>query len=795
MAKIFFYVILIQLYFFLQNSKAQAQFSLNKGSSLKVERHDQPFLVSEGQTFYCGFYSVGKNAFTFSIWFATNSINKTVVWTANRDSPVNGYGSKVSFQRDGNLVIRDVNGSVVWSTSTNSLDASTISLLNTGNLVINNTKGNTVWQSFGSPTDTLLPYQSLTKGNKVISAMAKGEVSSGYYSLYFDSDNVLKLIYDGPVISSIYWPNPGITAFQNGRTTYNSSKLAVLDETGLFISSDGFTVSASDLGESSIRRLTLDSDGNLRMYSLNKSHGSWDVSWEALPKPCDIHGLCGQNGICQFSPSQGITCSCLPGYEMNNRNNWNEGCKPKFTYSCNATKSHFVEFPQVDFYGFDISSSQQISFDDCVKLCLQNCTCIGFGYRLTGTGVCYPKNALFNGFNSTNFPGRFYLRVPIDSNDLIFNSHDNLDCSKVIPHNVVGSPSMFGTSKNNTNWSYIFIFIAVFGALETIILVIGWWYLLRDREMPKSMEEGYKMILSQFRQFTYRELKEATGNFKEEIGRGSSGVVYRGVLDDKRVVAVKKLNDVIQEEEEFWAEVNVIGRINHINLVRMFGLCSERKHRLLIYEHMENRSLDKFLFENDMKLQWRQRFKIALGAAKGLAYLHHECLEWIIHCDVKPENILLARDFEPKISDFGLAKLSKRDGPGFNTSEMRGTMGYMAPEWALHLPITSKVDVYSYGVVLLEIITGKRISVWVTDDGEGRIRSIAEEVRRVLGGGDESVIASIVDVGLQGQFNKEQLVIMLSVATSCLEEERNKRPTMDEVVKNLIAFDETDDSS
>ncbi|KAF3326592.1 putative receptor protein kinase ZmPK1 [Carex littledalei] len=600
MAKIFFYVILIQLLFFLQNSKAQAQFSLNKGSSLKVERYDQPFLISEDKTFYCGFYSVGKNAFTFSIWISTNSIN-TVVWTANRDSPVNGYGSKVLFRRDGNLVIRDVNGSVVWSTSTNSLDASTISLLNTGNLVINNTKGNSVWQSFGSPTDTLLPYQPLTKGKKVISAMAKGEVSSGYYSLYFDSDNVLRLIYDGPVISSIYWPNPGINAFQNGRTTYNSSRLAVLDETGLFISSDGFTVSASDLGGSNIRRLTLDSDGNLRMYSLNKSHGSWDVSWEALPKPCDVHGLCGQNGICQYLPSQGITCSCLPGYEMNNRNNWNEGCKPKFTYSCNATKSHFVEFPQVDFYGFDLSySSKQISFDDCVKLCLQNCTCIGFGYRLTGTGVCYPKNALFNGFNSTNFPGRFYLRVPIDSNDLILNSHDNLDCTNVTPHMVVGSPSMFGTSQNNTKWSYIFIFIAVFGALETILLVIGWWYLLRDREVPKSMEEGYKMILSQFRQFTYRELKEATGNFKEEIGR---------------------------------------------------------------------------------------------------------------------------------------------------------------------------------------------------DDGEGRMRSIAKEVRRVLEGGDESVIASIVDVGLQGQFNKEQLVTMLSVATFCLEEERNKRPTMDEVVKNLIAFDETDDSS
>ncbi|KAJ1687465.1 hypothetical protein LUZ63_018855 [Rhynchospora breviuscula] len=305
------------------------------------------------------------------------------------------------------------------------------------------------------------------------------------------------------------------------------------------------------------------------------------------------------------------------------------------------------------------------------------------------------------------------------------------------------------------------------------------------------------MILSQFRRFTYRELKVVTKNFKEEVGKGCSGVVYRGILDDKRVVAVKKLNDVTQGEELFVAEVRAIGHINHMNLVRMFGLCSERKHRLVIYEYMENQSLDKFLFNNNTTLQWRQRFKIALGTAKGLAYLHHECLEWIIHCDVKPENILLTRDFEPKIADFGLAKLSKRDGSGFRTSHMRGTMGYMAPEWALHLPITSKVDVYSYGIVLLEIIMGRRVSSWVSDDEEGpvAVRRFSRDMRQGMEDGNESRILDLVDVRLQGQFNFKQLVTMLRVASFCLEEERNKRPTMDEVVNNLIAFEERDNYS
>ncbi|KAJ4767913.1 Serine/threonine-protein kinase [Rhynchospora pubera] len=790
----FLFIILLQFFSnLLISSKAQTQSSLNKGSSQLVENYDQPFLVSQDGTFACGFYPdpVGVNVFYFSIWF-TNSIEKTVVWTANRDSPVNGHGSKIKFGRDGNLFLRDFNGSEVWSTSTGGSSASTISLHDSGNLVINDRKGNTLWQSFDSPTDTLLPYQPLTKGKRVISAMVKGEIGSGYYSLYFDNDNVLRLMYDGPVISSTYWPNkPLDNVFQNGRTTYNSTRIAVLDRMGQFISSDGFSVSASDLG-SGIRRLRMEYDGNFRMYSLNMSDGSWVVSWEALPELCQVHGLCGENGICDYLGDQ-MRCSCLPGYEMKNPNNWNEGCRPKFTYSCNKIQSRFVQIPQVDFYGFDLAYKEKISYDDCVELCLQNCTCTGFSYRLTGAGFCYPKGTLFNGYRSPNFPGSFYLRLPTDSNDSILSTSSKLDCTNNRSDILLGSPSMFGASQSNTTWTYMFTFIGILGALEILFLVIGWWYLFRDRDVPQSVEEGYKMISYQFRQFTYEELKDVTGKFKEEIGRGHTGVVYRGILDDKRVVAVKKLSDVSQGEEEFWAEVSVIGRINHINLVRMWGFCSERRHRLLVYEHLENQSLDKILFENERTLQWKERFKIALGIAKGLVYLHHECLEWIIHCDVKPENILLTRDFEPKIADFGLVKLTKRGEAGLNISEMRGTMGYMAPEWVLNLPITSKVDVYSYGVVLIEIIMGIRVTTSLSSDTKGGMQNFVSEVRHFLECNDEPEIAGLVDPKLRGQLDWAQLITMLRVATSCVEEERNRRPTMDEVVKDLMAFEERDD--
>nr|CAD1823777.1 unnamed protein product [Ananas comosus var. bracteatus] len=355
---------------------------------------------------------------------------------------------------------------------------------------------------------------------------------------------------------------------------------------------------------------------------------------------------------------------------MSDAQDWNRGCRPTFNLSCEARQKsqqqqqqqqqqqfHFVELPQTDFYGFDFAHNTSISFEDCRRICARSCSCLGFGYRLTGE-----------------------------------------ECSNASAEVAAGSASMYGKNRNSTKWAYLYVFALALGALELLFVPVPEVYVPRAERSDREIQ----------------------GRVRE----GRAGAVYRGVLEDKRVVAVKKLTDVSQGEEEFWAEVSVIGRINHMNLVRLWGFCSEGRHRLLVYEFIDNESLDKYLFGSSSSsgsgrtLSWNQRFKIALGTARGLAYLHHECLEWIIHCDIKPENILLNRDFEPKIADFGLAKLSKRDGSGVNLSKMRGTTGYMAPEWTLNLPITGKVDVYSFGVVLLEVVTGSRISSWVGENGK-----------------------------------------------------------------------------
>ena len=169
----------------------------------------------------------------------------------------------------------------------------------------------------------------------------------------------------------------------------SSSRIALLDIEGFFLSSDGLNFKASDWGTGVKRRLTIGYDGNLRMYSLNVSTGSWIVSWEAIAEMCNVHGICGQNGICEYSPS--LRCSCPPGYEMTDPRNWDRGCRPQFKKTCSKTEQFdFIKVPQSDCYGFDLTYNQNISLAECKKACLQNCSCSAFTYKM-GSGFCYTK--------------------------------------------------------------------------------------------------------------------------------------------------------------------------------------------------------------------------------------------------------------------------------------------------------------------------------------------------------------------------------------------------------------------
>ncbi|TVU01778.1 hypothetical protein EJB05_52774, partial [Eragrostis curvula] len=283
--------------------------------------------------------------------------------------------------------------------------------------------------------------------------------------------------------------------------------------------------------------------------------------------------------------------------------------------------------------------------------------------------------------------------------------------------------------------------------------------------------------------FRYVDLQSATKNFSEKIGGGSFGSVFRGVLANSTTIAVKRLDSARQGEKQFRAEVSSVGTIQHINLVKLIGFCCERGKRLLVHEYMPNGSLDVHLFRsnNAIILGWSVRYQISLGIARGLAYLHESCRDCIIHCDIKPENILLDESFVPKIADFGLAKFLGRDFSRVLTT-MRGTIGYLAPEWISGTEITSKVDVYSYGMVLFEIISGRRNSTEECTGGANDLVYFPVQVARKLVEGD---LGSLVDRRLHDDIDCHQVVRACKVACWCVQDNESDRPTMAEVVQAL----------
>ena len=775
--------------------------TLSAGSSLSVEKRDDDVLNSPNGVFSAGFHPVGKNAYYFAVWFnepltnVSNYKDRTLTWMANRDQPVNGKRSKLSLLKTCNLILNDAGGFVVWSTAAVSGSVSNLHLNDSGNLVLRSSDGAVLWQSFDSPTDTLLPDQLFTRFGELVSSRSKNNFSSGFYKLLFNNDNVLSLVYDSIQLSSVYWPSPWLVSWDAGRSTYNNSKLAMLDCLGNFSSSDNFTFISDDYGKKIQRRLKLDHDGNLRLYSRENLSGSkWTVSWQAFANPCSIHGVCGPNGLCSYTHDNSRKCSCLPGHKIKNHTDWSYGCEPEFnvTFCTKHDQSRFVKLENTEFYGYDFGFFPNYTLKECEELCLTWCTCKGFQYRFSyNKGYkCYPKTLLANGQHIANFSGDIYLRLPKTytlSNESL--TEFRLDCSNS------STPLARKYTKFHMNElvNSMLWFACGVGGLEIVCVLLVWWLLIKsNQDSSADHMRDYLLAVTGFKRFSFAELKKATKNFAIEIGRGAGGIVYKATLSDNRVAAIKRLSEAYQGEAEFLAEVNIIGRLNHMNLIEMWGYCAEGKHRLLVYEYLEHGSLNENLSGN--KLDWKKRYDIAVATAKGLAYLHDECLEWVLHCDVKPQNILLGSDYQPKVADFGLSKLLKRgelSDPTF--SRIRGTRGYMAPEWVTNQSITSKADVYSYGIVVLEILTGKSPISWVghsdaDTEADREPRGLVKWVQEMIDGKGEdmaSCVGKIMDPSMEDEYDKEKMGKLLGAALKCVEEERDARPSMSQVVEML----------
>ncbi|KAL6626506.1 hypothetical protein ACP70R_030232 [Stipagrostis hirtigluma subsp. patula] len=287
---------------------------------------------------------------------------------------------------------------------------------------------------------------------------------------------------------------------------------------------------------------------------------------------------------------------------------------------------------------------------------------------------------------------------------------------------------------------------------------------------------------------SYEELKEATNNFEPSsmLGEGGFGRVFKGVLTDGTAVAIKKLTTGgHQGDKEFLVEVEMLSRLHHRNLVKLIGYYSSREssQSLLCYELVPNGSLEAWLhgaLGANCPLDWDTRMRIALDAARGLAYLHEDSQPCVIHRDFKASNILLENDFHAKVSDFGLAKQAPEGRTNYLSTRVMGTFGYVAPEYAMTGHLLVKSDVYSYGVVLLELLTGRRPVDMSQPSGQENLVTWARPILR-----DKDILEELADPRLGGQYPKDDFVRVCTIAAACVSPEANQRPTMGEVVQSL----------
>ncbi|KAL7166094.1 hypothetical protein ACSBR2_036883 [Camellia fascicularis] len=501
-------------------------------------------------------------------------------------------------------------------------------------------------------------------------------------------------------------------------------------------------------------------DGFIAFSTLKKGGLSNDSPTKIPEGPCSTPEACDPYNICDSTK-----CQCPSSILSSSPN-----CTPGIVSPCDSSTGP-TELLKVgdglDYFALGyVSPVNKTDLDGCKAICVGNCSCLALFFE-NSSGNCFVFDSI-GSFKNNGAGFVSFIKVLSTGGS---GNHNN--------------PGGGGSSQKR--FPYVIII-----AISTVLIIIGllygaYRYHRRKSKLPESPkdnseEDTFLESLSGMPiRFSYNFLQTATNNFSVKLGQGGFGSVYQGALPDGTHLAVKKLEGIGQGKKEFRAEVSIIGSIHHLHLVRLKGFCAEGVHRLLVYEYMANGSLDKWIFKKnreDFMLDWNMRFNIALGTAKGLAYLHEDCDAKIIHCDIKPENVLLDSNFLAKVSDFGLAKLMTREQSHVFTT-LRGTRGYLAPEWITNYAISEKSDVYSYGIVLLEIIGGRKSYDPDESSEKSHYPSYAFKMM------EEGKLRNILDSKLEIDEEDERVAIAIKVALWCIQDDMHLRPPMTRVVQML----------
>ncbi|XP_022875804.1 G-type lectin S-receptor-like serine/threonine-protein kinase At4g27290 [Olea europaea var. sylvestris] len=647
-------------------------------------------LESSGQSFELGFFSPNNSGkWYIGIWY--KKFPEIIVWIANRETPLRNSSGVLTITPNGDLAIMNATtGDIFWSSNSSKNEPATVAqLLESGNLVLrrkDDTTQNYVWQSFDFPSDTLLPGMKLgwnlsTGTNRYITSWKDdNDPSPGDITFRLDNIGMPQFILRRGS-ETIYRSGPW-----NGIEFSGSIDWKTVD-TRIFVYNNQELYYMNGVVDNLIiTRLTVYPSGSVRQLILKQGGFSWTVMDSSMNDQCDDYGLCGANSICK-TKSRPI-CECLYGFIPKSQSewdvrDWSSGCVRRTPLSCLQDHIKFLKLGGVklpDLLQFSLNKS--MSLKECQAECLKNCSCMAYAnsdIREGGSGCFMWFGDLIDIQEFSERKERYiYMRM----------------AAAELNHN------------KKTTLVLILVISLVCGMFILGFLIFR---LIKKRESKRAFDIDVKDI--ELPMFDLSTVTNATENFSltNMLGEGGFGIVYKGKLPTGQEIAVKRLStNSGQGLQEFRSEVILISKLQHRNLVWLLGCCLEGDERMLIYEYMPNKSLDNFIFDQHRKtlITWKKRFEIVMGIARGLLYLHQDSRLRIIHRDLKSSNILLDSDLNPKISDFGLARTFGGDQTESKTKRVIGTHGYMSPKYIVDGKFSVKSDVFSFGVLLLEIVSG-----------------------------------------------------------------------------------------
>ncbi|CAI0375543.1 unnamed protein product [Linum tenue] len=765
-----------------RTAQQQQRDSLAPGQSLT----DGQSIVSSGGSFQLGFFRPENTSSRYlGIWYGVDRVSiQTIVWVANRGSPISDTRGFLNFTREGILVLSDggrSNNLAVWSSNvTRRVPPATgvvAQLLDSGNLVVRDANDenpdNFLWQSFDFLTNTLLPGMKLGRNlrsgldRNLMSWRSVEDPGEGEFWVGVEMQGYPQvLVRRGSTIQARIGSWNGLRF--TGAPTLNSSPTFSFE----YEYDEGeeiyfrFHVPNSTV----VSRYVVSPTGLFQLWMWSRRSNDWIVIYSAQGDRCDNYGLCGTYSSCYtyMVPA----CQCLTGFDPRNPSDWEQsdwegGCVRRTALACNSSDGFILHSNAKLPNTATAFWNRTMGLEECRRLCLGNCSCTGYSsldIRNGGSGCLMWFDDLIDIRELSDGGQDLYVRVAGSE---------------------IGVVQEQGSSKKRRKMIIVVASVVSSVALLAILVIV---FCARERKLKKKdmhtmsqKEHNEEMDLPTFSLST---IVKATNDFAidNKLGEGGFGPVYMGKLPEGQEIAVKRLSKSSgQGISEFKNEVILFSKLQHRNLVRLLGCCIPGDEKMLIYEYMSNKSLDFVIFDEKQRklLNWQKRAIIIDGIARGLLYLHQDSRLRIIHRDLKASNILLDSEMQPKISDFGLARTFGRDQTECETNKVVGTFGYMSPEYAVDGLFSVKSDVFSFGVLVLEIVSGRRNRGFAHTDHDLNLLGHSWTLW------NEGAALQLIDDSMKESCNQSEVLRCIHVALLCVQQKPDDRPNMSAVVLML----------